>query len=154
MAWTKANSGLPRSLMLWPAKEFQTFARPALDVHAIICAMATATGVFLSDPMIPKDSSWCLDLLVRDVEQDWRTYPRPSFSSSLAIQCDNTSKEVKNNTTLRGLAYVFANLTDFFLQRLRSLSFRITHAKTLIAPRFAPLFATAVLEDQERVPHA
>lgn len=133
----KSKFRLPRSLCMG-AKEFQTFARPALDVHALLCH-GHATGVFLSDPMVPKDSSWCMDLLFGMTHKIGEFHDLRFIS--LAIQCDNTSKEVKNNTTLRGLAYVIAN-RRLFSAEVRSL--RSGHSHEDVDGFFAQL--NAVLE--------
>ena len=82
----KSKFRMPRSLAM-ASKEFQTFARPALDVHAII-GHGHGTGVFLSDPMIPKDSSWCLDLLFGMLNKIGERIDLRFLK--LAIQCDNT----------------------------------------------------------------
>ena len=95
----------PRSRCL-SAKEFATLARPALDVHGII---AHGYGVFLalSEPMTPKDSSWCAELLFHTLHRlscagvDLRGF-------EINCQADNTSRECKNSTLMRTAAVLCA----------------------------------------------
>lgn len=89
--------------------------------------------------MVPKDSSWCMDLLFGMMHKIGEFHDLRFIS--LAIQCDNTSKEVKNNTTLRGLAYVIAN-RRLFSAEVRSL--RSGHSHEDVDGFFAQL--NAVLE--------
>lgn len=108
--------GMDKSKFLFPralsmgAKEFGQFHRPSLDVHAII-THGHSLGVYLSDPMVPKDSSWCNDLLSFTLHELGSEVELRQCK--LVCQSDNTSKEVKNNTTLRVLAYYVANCRLF-----------------------------------------
>ncbi len=87
----------PRS-KVFCSKEFSGYVRPTMDMTACICH-GRYLLLALSEPWVPKDSSWCNELLLHTLHRvgtqcDLRT-------SEVIIQSDNCSREVKNNTTTR-----------------------------------------------------
>lgn len=98
----KSKFRLPRSLAMG-SKEFSSFNRPSLDLHGLLLHGHCA-GLFLSDPQVPKDSSWTTDLLLHLLDEVAASIDlRPV---RFIAQADNASKEAKNSTLLRTLAYL------------------------------------------------
>lgn len=104
----------PRS-RVFASKEFDRFVRPTLDVTACI-----AHGRFfllaLSEPHVPKNSSWCSELLLHTLHRcgeqcDIR-------NAEILLQSDNSSRETKNNTLTRVVALLVG------LHRVRRVEMR------------------------------
>lgn len=91
---------------IFDSKEFQGFQRPVLDATAIICH-GYSVMVYLSQPTTAKDSSFSMEAILHTLDQlaaegiDLRKV-------CLQLQADNTTREVKNNTTLRGAGSLVA----------------------------------------------
>ena len=87
----------PRSLAML-SKEYDSFLRPHLNMHAVL-AHGHMCLLSLSEMNVAKDASFCLELLTYCLHcisdrLDLR-------STRLQVQCDNTCRELKNNSTLR-----------------------------------------------------
>ena len=50
------------------AKEFQPFVRPVLDASCIICH-GYSVSIYLSEPHVPKDSSFSMETLLHTLDQ-------------------------------------------------------------------------------------
>lgn len=91
----------PRSSSVLVSKEFESFNRPSLDFHclifhgeSILCAA--------SEEWVPKDANWCLDLIGYSLHKAALRYDLRR--TQLRLQCDNTCRELKNNSTLRAFS--------------------------------------------------
>lgn len=97
---------LPRSVCL-SSKDFSAFARPSLDLTACL-VHGRAVHVNMTMPFVAKDSNLSNDIISHSLHAlavdglDLRTL-------DLRVQCDNTVRETKNNTTLRALACLVAS---------------------------------------------
>ena len=109
----------PRS-RIFGSKEFAATVRPTMDMTCLI-AHGYQIILALSEPFVPKNSSWCTELLCNMLHRlgargmDLRTV-------ELHIQSDNCSRETKNNTLTRWAALMTSshkveNPTGFFGQR-------------------------------------
>lgn len=90
----------PRSLSML-SKEFDALLRPHLNMHACL-AHGHMCLLALSEMTVPKDASFCLDVLSYCLNQiadrlDLR-------ATCLEVQSDNTCREMKNMSTLRLMA--------------------------------------------------
>ena len=91
---------------IFSSKEFQGFQRPVLDATAIICH-GYSVSIYLSQPITSKDSSFSFEAIMHTLDQlaaggiDLRRV-------CLQLQADNTTREVKNNTTIRGMGALVA----------------------------------------------
>jgi hypothetical protein len=91
----------PRS-RIFGSKEFASTVRPTMDMTCVI-AHGYHIMLALSEPFVPKNSSWCTELLSHMLDRlgargvDLRT-------TELHIQSDNCSRETKNNTLTRWAA--------------------------------------------------
>ena len=90
----------PRS-RIFVSKEFSSTVRPAMDMTCVLCH-GHHLMLALSEPFVPKNSSWCTELLSHMLHK---------LGSSLDvrqcevhIQSDNCSRETKNNTLTRWAA--------------------------------------------------
>ncbi|CAE7465830.1 unnamed protein product [Symbiodinium natans] len=102
----------PRS-RVFASKELSTYIRPTMDVmgclvHGHSCFLA------LSEPFLPKGSSFCADLVLHCLHRLAR-HGLDLRGVALHLQSDNTSKETKNNTLLRLSALLIA------LHRLKNI---------------------------------
>ena len=95
----------PRS-KIFQAKQFSSTVRPAMDMTCLI-AHGYHLMLALSEPYLPKDSSWCTELLSHMLSRlsagglDLR-------STEVHIQSDNCCRETKNNTLTRWSGYLVA----------------------------------------------
>ena len=83
------------------AKCFSEMMRPKLHVSALI-AHGRHIQIALAEADMPKDSNFCVEQIAASLEHlaaDSVHLP----SLHLWVQCDNTSRELKNNCTLRFL---------------------------------------------------
>lgn len=109
---------LPQTLT--SSKDFAGFTmRPTFDTYGAL-AHGEAAFLFQSGPETAKDSNYCtevythiLDVLIRERGLDSRRL-------ELVLPCDNTVREVKNNTTTRQLA-MWTSLHRLHRAELRSL---------------------------------
>ncbi|CAL1158953.1 unnamed protein product [Cladocopium goreaui] len=95
----------PRSLAML-SKEYDFLQRPHLNMHAIL-AHGHMCLLSLADITVPKDASFCVELLSHCLHcisdrLDLRV-------TRLLVQCDNTCRELKNNCTLRAMSQWVAN---------------------------------------------
>lgn len=97
----KAKFKWPRSLAV-SSKELQSLMRPNLDAHGVI-----VLSMILSDVFVRKDSSWCSDLLMHHLNIVGQSADLRRVR--LHCQSDNTSREVKNSTLLRLLAFLIGS---------------------------------------------
>ncbi|CAJ1449087.1 unnamed protein product [Effrenium voratum] len=90
----------PRSIV-FSSKEFSGFIRPAMDMH---CCIIHGHDVVLalSEPFLPKDSNWCSDLVSHCLHR--LSEHTDLRCCELILQCDNTTRECKNNTLMRLLS--------------------------------------------------
>ena len=86
----------PRSKQVMSSKEFSSFIRPAMDLTAVLCH-GHLVLLCLSEPFVPKNSSWCSELLCHTLHQ----LPIDLRSAEIFLQADNTSRECKNNSLTR-----------------------------------------------------
>ena len=94
----------PRADNIMSSKDMSQFNRPNLDLQACLCH---GYGVFLllTWPTVAKDSCLTADLLAHVLHEVASSDPSIDFRSvALHLQSDNTTRETKNNGTLRLLA--------------------------------------------------
>ena len=89
---------VPRSVSVLSSKDFSSLVRPHLDFHAVL-AHGRLAFTALSPPWVMKDSSFCNELLAHTLHRI--SSMCDTRAVEYIIQCDNTCREVKNNTTLR-----------------------------------------------------
>ena len=88
----------PRS-KIFTSKEFSSYIRPTMDCTAVL-AHGHHLLLALSEPWVPKDSSWCCELLLHSLHRlscsgcDLR-------ATEILLQSDNCSRECKNNSLVR-----------------------------------------------------
>ncbi|CAK9094797.1 unnamed protein product [Durusdinium trenchii] len=105
------------------SKEFQTFARPALDMSTIIthghnCVIA------VSGPHLKKDASWVVDLLSHAIHRLAGKYN--VREAEFIVQSDNCGKETKNNVLLHFCGLMTA-LKKIYRIEMRFLQTAHTH---------------------------
>ena len=90
---------VPRSKALI-SKDFASFNRPSLDCHA--CLMHGRFALLaLSEQHTMKDSNWCCDLISYCLHKAADVRNGDLRRCEFLCQCDNTTREVKNNSVLR-----------------------------------------------------
>ena len=127
-------------------KSLDNFQRPYLDMHACICH-GHMVLLALSEMWLPKDANWCNELLghVLHCAAD-RVDLR---STRLVVQCDNTCRELKNNSTLRWLAQLVGS------RRIHSAELRCLqkgHTHEDVDAVFAGIAAAIESEQELHVP--
>lgn len=121
-AMDKSKFKFPRSRVIC-SKEFQTFARPALDMSTIIthghnCVIA------VSGPHLKKDASWVVDLLSHAIHRLAGKYN--VREAEFIVQSDNCGKETKNNVLLHFCGLMTA-LKKIYRIEMRFLQTAHTH---------------------------
>ena len=98
----------PRAELVMSSKEVSSFIRPNLDLQA---CLAHGYGIFcyLTWPTVHKDSNATADMLSNVMRQICQREQSDGSSfdcrcTELHLQSDNTTRETKNNTTLRLLS--------------------------------------------------
>lgn len=88
----------PRSAVTGSSKQFANFVRPHVDTH--LCLIhGFMTLLAQSPPWVSKNSNFCIELILHCLHRiNSHTDCR---GVELVVQSDNTSKEVKNNGSLR-----------------------------------------------------
>ena len=99
---------------------FDAFQRPRLHVSGLICH-GHHLLMSVSEPNLKKDANTCLEMLGHSMTLLEQSGVQLS-AAHLHVQCDNTSRELKNNVTLRfGAAMVSSGLlASFTLNSLRT----------------------------------
>ena len=80
-------------------------SRPELECYACV-AHGFRVDIYLADEDMIIGSSWCMDMVMRTVDEVWHQCQRSGqqFPLDLSIQADNTSREIKNSIAGRTLA--------------------------------------------------
>lgn len=143
----KSKFRCPRSINV-QAKEFASFVRPAVDVHGVLTHGHMA-ALYLSDANIPKDSSWCTDILCNALDELGRSVDLRTVR--FVAQSDNTTREVKNNTILRAMGY-FVATRRLHSAELRTL--RVGHSHEDIDGWFSQLNSVLESTNELRTPEA
>lgn len=91
---------------IFGSKEFTNVIRPTLDATALI-VHGHRLDLFLAPPNIPKNSSFSVEVVLYGLNQ-LASAGLDGRRVALHLQADNTSREVKNNTTLRALSCLVA----------------------------------------------
>lgn len=92
----------PKSELFALSKEFSSFQRPRLHISGLIMH-GWFVLVSVSDSDLPKDSSATIELLASGLQRV-RDLGLDTTNVELYIQCDNTSRENKNNPMLKWLS--------------------------------------------------
>ena len=122
--------GLDHSKMKWPrcyacsSKEWSQFQRPNLDLTACIihghAVMLTATW-----PWVEKAASLNIDICAHALDYVAAT-GADTRNCQFLLQCDNTSREAKNNPTLRWMGFMVGS-SKLKRSELRCLSSGHSH---------------------------
>ena len=91
----------PKAPFLEANKDYAGFQRPHLD---LTCALVHGHGVYIfaSEPYLPKNANWHIDLVGHLLERLGDKYNLQE--AEINLQCDNTSRECKNNSMCRAFS--------------------------------------------------
>lgn len=103
----QGKCALPRHPSL-KAKIFDGLQRPRLHLSAAI-AHGQAINLYLTESDVPKDSNYSMECVCCALQQASRTMNLAEVD--LTIQCDNTTRELKNGHVLRLCAGLVSNGT-------------------------------------------
>ena len=132
-AMDAAKFRCPRNISA--SKEFQALWRP--ELHLVGClSIGLIEEYFLSDPDMPKNSSYICHLVAHALDECARHLAQAgkSMPAHFRLHSDNATGEAKNQTLMRFASYLVA--TERF-ETVSLTQFRVGHTHGLIDQRFA-----------------